>query len=118
MATYYYALQVYAGLDTESEPHVKSLYRNPPNNVIDHVIRHVMDKEDGDWPDDIKEAVKLLKQYHDMLTDFNQAQVLQGLGRGLLFILSLLNFGSVNLLWTSVGVKYHMYVIKTFLFQG
>lgn len=36
----------------------------------------------SDWPEELQKLINQLHVYNERLTDFTQAQVLQGLGRG------------------------------------
>lgn len=36
----------------------------------------------SDWPEELQQLIGQLRLYNERLTDFTQAQVLQGLGRG------------------------------------
>ena len=44
------------------------------------VTKHVSQR--SDWPDDLGDLIGQLLVYNERMTDFTQAQVLQGLGRG------------------------------------
>ena len=50
--------------------------------VIEKVVGHVTDSKPSDWPEGVSDLVNRLQKYQELLTDFTQAQVLQGLGRG------------------------------------
>ncbi|KAL6485773.1 hypothetical protein MHYP_G00051650, partial [Metynnis hypsauchen] len=54
-----------------------------PRDLIRLVTKHVADHEGHDWADEELEAlIGQLQLYSERLTDFTQAQVLKGLGRG------------------------------------
>ncbi|XP_064620288.1 NBAS subunit of NRZ tethering complex-like [Lineus longissimus] len=82
LAAYYYALQVYNILQPYNEPRWNSLYTQPPAKVIQGVIKLVTRNKKDEWSPDVKELIPNLLKYHDLLSDFTQAQILQGLGRG------------------------------------
>ena len=83
LATYFYSLQIYSRLSPPARPQpASSLYQHNPSNVIQNVINHVTQTDQSHWPEGVEELVERLKYYHELMTDFNQAQVLQGLGKG------------------------------------
>lgn len=51
-----------------------------PKELIRLVTQHVA--EYSGWPEELQGLIKQLHVYNERLTDFTQAQVLQGLGRG------------------------------------
>ncbi|CDQ98350.1 unnamed protein product [Oncorhynchus mykiss] len=51
-----------------------------PKELIRLVTQHVT--AHSDWPADVEELIGQLQVYNERLTDLTQAQVLQGLGRG------------------------------------
>lgn len=54
-----------------------------PRELIRLVTKHVTDHAGRDWVNEELEAlIGQLRLYSERLTDFTQAQVLQGLGRG------------------------------------
>ncbi|XP_030627151.1 NBAS subunit of NRZ tethering complex [Chanos chanos] len=83
LAAYYYAVQIYSRLAPCFKDKCHALYRADPRELIRQVTKHVTDNEDYDWPDEeLRALIGQLRVYSDRLTDFTQAQVLQGLGRG------------------------------------
>lgn len=50
--------------------------------LIQLVTKHVMDHDIVAWPEELEKLIGQLHLYNERLTDFTQAQVLQGLGRG------------------------------------
>lgn len=46
------------------------------------VTKHVSQPASADWPDEIATLIKHLRYYNERLLDFTQAQILQGLGKG------------------------------------
>ena len=51
-----------------------------PKELIRLVTKHVSQR--SDWPEDLGDLIGQLLVYNERMTDFTQAQVLQGLGRG------------------------------------
>jgi uncharacterized protein YihD (DUF1040 family) len=51
-----------------------------PKELIRLVTQHV--SQHSDWPEDLGDMIGQLLVYNERMTDFTQAQVLQGLGRG------------------------------------
>ena len=51
-------------------------------DVIERVVNYVSTTNTKDWPQGLEILVSSLQKYQELLTDFTQAQVLQGLGRG------------------------------------
>lgn len=51
-----------------------------PKELIRLVTQHVSSY--SDWPEELQKLISQLHVYNERLTDFTQAQVLQGLGRG------------------------------------
>ncbi|XP_045068836.1 neuroblastoma-amplified sequence, partial [Coregonus clupeaformis] len=80
LAAYYYSLQIYNHLVPCLKNHRHPLYRADPKELIRLVTQHVT--AHSDWPADVEELIGQLQVYNDRLTDLTQAQVLQGLGRG------------------------------------
>ncbi|KAJ8008712.1 hypothetical protein DPEC_G00081260 [Dallia pectoralis] len=80
LAAFYYSLQIYTRLAPclKDKPH--PLYRADPKELIRLVTQHVMAY--SDWPADVELLIGQLQMYNERLTDLTQAQVLQGLGRG------------------------------------
>ncbi|KAA0708511.1 Neuroblastoma-amplified sequence [Triplophysa tibetana] len=83
LATYYYSLQIYSRLAPCFKDKCSPLYRADPRELIRLVTKHVTDHAGRDWVNEELEAlIAHLRLYSERLTDFTQAQVLQGLGRG------------------------------------
>ncbi|XP_077167102.1 NBAS subunit of NRZ tethering complex isoform X2 [Paroedura picta] len=82
LASYYYSLQIYARLAPCFKDKCHPLYRADPNELIQLVTEHVTRKSCADWPDEIATLTKHLQYYNERLLDFTQAQLLQGLGKG------------------------------------
>ncbi|KAI4898258.1 hypothetical protein NFI96_033076, partial [Prochilodus magdalenae] len=83
LAAYYYSLQIYSRLAPCFKDKCSALYRADPRELIRLVTKHVSDHEGRDWADKELEAlIGQLRLYSERLTDFTQAQVLLGLGRG------------------------------------
>lgn len=58
------------------------LLQADPKELIQMVSRHVTRYGYEAWPEDIVSLTKQLHYYNERLLDFTQAQVLQGLGKG------------------------------------
>ncbi|KAI7799761.1 putative neuroblastoma-amplified sequence [Triplophysa rosa] len=83
LAAYYYSLQIYSRLAPCFKDKCSPLYRADPRELIRLVTKHVTDHAGSDWVNEELEAlIGQLRLYSERLTDFTQAQVLQGLGRG------------------------------------
>lgn len=83
LAAYYYSLQIYSRLAPCFKDKCSALYRADPKELIHLVTKHVTDHEGHDWADEeLKALIGQLRLYSERLTDFTQAQVLRGLGRG------------------------------------
>ncbi|XP_036405464.1 neuroblastoma-amplified sequence isoform X2 [Megalops cyprinoides] len=82
LAAYYYALQIYARLAPCFKDKCHTLYRADPKELIKLVTKHVTDNEEAVWPEELEQLIAQLHLYNERLTDFTQAQILQGLGRG------------------------------------
>ncbi|KAM9782609.1 NBAS subunit of NRZ tethering complex [Neosynchiropus ocellatus] len=80
LASYYYSLQIYTRLMPCFENKNHALYQSDPKELIRLVTQHVSSY--SNWPEDLQKLITQLKVYNERLTDFTQAQVLQGLGRG------------------------------------
>ncbi|XP_051501521.1 NBAS subunit of NRZ tethering complex-like isoform X3 [Myxocyprinus asiaticus] len=84
LAAYYYSLQIYSRLAPCFKDKCSPLYRADPRALIRLVTKHVTDHAGCDWLDEELEAlIGQLRLYSERLTDFTQAQILQGLGRGI-----------------------------------
>nr|XP_046229839.1 neuroblastoma-amplified sequence isoform X2 [Scatophagus argus] len=80
LAAYYYSLQIYSHLTPCFRNKNHTLYQADPKELIRLVTQHV--SAYSDWPEDLQKLISQLHVYNERLTDFTQAQVLQGLGRG------------------------------------
>ncbi|XP_063079339.1 NBAS subunit of NRZ tethering complex [Engraulis encrasicolus] len=84
LAAYYYSLQIYSRLAPCFKNTQHPLYRADPKELIRLVSQHVSEQEpDAGWPvEEMGVLIDQLRAYSERLADFVQAQVLQGLGRG------------------------------------
>ncbi|XP_006910303.1 neuroblastoma-amplified sequence isoform X1 [Pteropus alecto] len=82
LAAYYYSLQIYAQLAPCFRDKCHPLYRADPKELIKMVTRHVTRYGYEAWPEDLVALTKQLHYYNERLLDFTQAQVLQGLRKG------------------------------------
>lgn len=83
LAAYYYSLQIYSRLVPCFKDECSPLYRANPKDLIRLVTDHVTEHQGAEWADEELEAlIGQLQLYSERLTDFTQAQVLKGLGRG------------------------------------
>uniref|UniRef100_A0A8C6NXV8 NBAS subunit of NRZ tethering complex n=1 Tax=Nothobranchius furzeri TaxID=105023 RepID=A0A8C6NXV8_NOTFU len=80
LAAYYYCLQIYSRLIPCFKDKNHTLYQADPKELIRLVTQHVASY--SDWPEELQKLISQLHVYNGRLTDFTQAQVLQGLGRG------------------------------------
>ncbi|XP_034755435.1 neuroblastoma-amplified sequence isoform X2 [Etheostoma cragini] len=80
LAAYYYSLQIYSLLIPCIKDKNHTLYQADPKELIRLVTQHV--SAYSDWPEELQKLISQLRVYNERLTDFTQAQVLQGLGRG------------------------------------
>uniref|UniRef100_A0A673CVY3 NBAS subunit of NRZ tethering complex n=1 Tax=Sphaeramia orbicularis TaxID=375764 RepID=A0A673CVY3_9TELE len=80
LAAYYYSLQIYSHLVPCFKDKNHTLYQADPKEMIRLVTQHV--SAYSDWPEELQKLINQLHVYNERLTDFTQAQVLQGLGRG------------------------------------
>ncbi|KAM9354661.1 LOW QUALITY PROTEIN: NBAS subunit of NRZ tethering complex [Pholidichthys leucotaenia] len=80
LAAYYYSLQIYARLSPCFKDKNHTLYQADPKELIRLVTHHVSSYPD--WPEELQKPISQLHIYNERLKDFTQAQVLQGLGRG------------------------------------
>uniref|UniRef100_A0AAY5KHE6 Neuroblastoma-amplified sequence N-terminal domain-containing protein n=1 Tax=Esox lucius TaxID=8010 RepID=A0AAY5KHE6_ESOLU len=80
LAAFYYSLQIYTRLAPCFKDRTHPLYRVDPKELIRLVTQHVT--AHSDWPADVELLIGQLQVYNERLTDLTQAQVLQGLGRG------------------------------------
>ncbi|XP_052559282.1 NBAS subunit of NRZ tethering complex isoform X2 [Tympanuchus pallidicinctus] len=82
LASYYYSLQIYARLAPCFKDKCHPLYRADPEELIKMVTQHVTQYACADWPEEIATLINQLHYYNERLLDFTQAQILQGLGKG------------------------------------
>ncbi|CAO2605019.1 NBAS subunit of NRZ tethering complex [Lemmus lemmus] len=82
LAAYYYSLQIYARLAPCFRDKCHPLYRVDPKMLIKMVTRHVALHGHEAWPEDLVLLTKQLHYYNERLLDFTQAQLLQGLRKG------------------------------------
>ncbi|XP_015850989.2 NBAS subunit of NRZ tethering complex isoform X1 [Peromyscus maniculatus bairdii] len=82
LAAYYYSLQIYARLAPCFRDKCHPLYRANPKELIKMVTRHVARHGHEAWPEDLVSLIKQLHYYNERLLDFTQAQLLQGLRKG------------------------------------
>uniref|UniRef100_G3PAX7 NBAS subunit of NRZ tethering complex n=1 Tax=Gasterosteus aculeatus aculeatus TaxID=481459 RepID=G3PAX7_GASAC len=80
LAAYYYSLQIYSLLTPCFKDKKHTLYQADPKELIRLVTLHV--SAYSDWPEELQKMIGQLHVYNERLRDFTQAQVLQGLGRG------------------------------------
>ncbi|XP_063110384.1 NBAS subunit of NRZ tethering complex isoform X3 [Cavia porcellus] len=82
LAVYYYSLQIYAHLAPGFSDKCHPLYRADPKEVIGMVTRHVTHCGLKAWPEALAPLTAQLHHYNEQLLDLTQAQLLQGLGKG------------------------------------
>uniref|UniRef100_E1BFA8 NBAS subunit of NRZ tethering complex n=1 Tax=Bos taurus TaxID=9913 RepID=E1BFA8_BOVIN len=82
LAAYYYSLQIYAQLAPCFRDKCHPLYRADPKELIKMVSRHVTLYGHEAWPEELAALTKQLHYYNERLLDFTQAQILQGLRKG------------------------------------
>ncbi|XP_052042051.1 NBAS subunit of NRZ tethering complex isoform X3 [Apodemus sylvaticus] len=82
LAAYYYSLQIYARLAPCFRDTCHPLYRVDPKELIKMVTRHVAQHGHEAWPEDLLSLTRQLHYYNERLLDFTQAQLLQGLRKG------------------------------------
>ncbi|KAJ1149646.1 hypothetical protein NDU88_002451 [Pleurodeles waltl] len=82
LAAYYYSLQIYAHLAPCFKDKCHPLYRADPKDLIKMVTKHVSEYANADWPEELVALIEQLQYYNEQLMDFTQAQILQGLGKG------------------------------------
>ncbi|XP_067884632.1 NBAS subunit of NRZ tethering complex [Heterodontus francisci] len=81
-AGYYYALQIYVRLSPCFKDNCHPLYKADPKEVIKMVTKYVTENADFSWSEEVQALIHHLNYYNELLTDFTQAQTLQGLGKG------------------------------------
>uniref|UniRef100_A0A8C6IHR8 Neuroblastoma amplified sequence n=1 Tax=Mus spicilegus TaxID=10103 RepID=A0A8C6IHR8_MUSSI len=82
LAAYYYSLQIYARLAPCFRDKCHPLYRVDPKELIKMVTSHVAQHGHEAWPEDLLSLTRQLHYYNERLLDFTQAQLLQGLRKG------------------------------------
>ncbi|XP_023558187.1 neuroblastoma-amplified sequence isoform X2 [Octodon degus] len=82
LAAYYYSLQIYARLAPCFSDKCHPLYRADPKELIRMVTSHVTRHGHEAWPEDLVSLTEQLHYYNERLLDLTQAQLLQGLGKG------------------------------------
>ncbi|XP_007471273.1 PREDICTED: neuroblastoma-amplified sequence [Lipotes vexillifer] len=82
LAAYYYSLQIYARLAPCFRDKCHPLYRADPKELIRMVTRHVTRYGPEAWPEELAALTEQLQYYNERLLDFTQAQILQGLRKG------------------------------------
>ncbi|KAM5262785.1 NBAS subunit of NRZ tethering complex [Ctenodactylus gundi] len=82
LAAYYYSLQIYARLAPCFTDRCHPLYRADPKELIKMVSRYVTLHGHEAWPEDLVSLTKQLHYYNERLLDLTQAQLLQGLRKG------------------------------------
>uniref|UniRef100_A0A8C0W816 Neuroblastoma-amplified sequence n=1 Tax=Castor canadensis TaxID=51338 RepID=A0A8C0W816_CASCN len=82
LSSYYYSLQIYARLTPCFRDKCHPLYMADPKELIKMVTRHVTGHGHEAWPEDLVSLTKQLHYYNERLLDFTQAQLLQGLRKG------------------------------------
>ncbi|XP_063771451.1 NBAS subunit of NRZ tethering complex isoform X2 [Pseudophryne corroboree] len=82
LAAYYYSLQIYAHLAPCFKDKCHPLYRADPNVLVRMVTSYVSDYANANWPIELLPLIEQLHYYNERLVDFTQAQILQGLGKG------------------------------------
>ncbi|XP_051908566.1 NBAS subunit of NRZ tethering complex isoform X1 [Hippocampus zosterae] len=80
LAAYYYSLHIYSRLQPCFKDKKHTLYQADPKELIRLVTQHV--SAYSGWPEDLQKLIVQLQTYNERLSDYTQAQVLQGLGRG------------------------------------
>ncbi|XP_053317315.1 NBAS subunit of NRZ tethering complex [Spea bombifrons] len=82
LAAYYYSLQIYAHLAPCLKDKCHPLYRADPKELIQMVTKYVSDYANANWPVELVTLIEQLHYYNERLVDLTQAQILQGLGKG------------------------------------
>ncbi|KAM4772461.1 NBAS subunit of NRZ tethering complex [Rhinophrynus dorsalis] len=82
LAAYYYSLQIYAHLAPCFKDKCHPLYRADPKDLIKLVTKYVSDYANSNWPMELSTLIEHLHYYNERLVDLTQAQILQGLGKG------------------------------------
>ncbi|XP_053565639.1 NBAS subunit of NRZ tethering complex isoform X2 [Bombina bombina] len=82
LAAYYYSLQIYAHLAPCFKDECHPLYRADPKELIKLVTQYLSDYANTNWPTELVPLIEQLRYYNDRLADFTQAQILQGLAKG------------------------------------
>ncbi|XP_027711429.1 neuroblastoma-amplified sequence isoform X1 [Vombatus ursinus] len=82
LAAYYYSLQIYSHLVPCFQDRCHPLYRADPSELVQLVTEHVSHPDGRAWSEDVGVLVQHLGFYHERLQDLTQAQLLQGLRKG------------------------------------
>ncbi|XP_050999438.1 NBAS subunit of NRZ tethering complex [Acomys russatus] len=82
LAAYYYSLQIYSRLAPCFRDKCHPLYRVDPKELIKMITRHVSRHGHEAWPEELLSLTQQLHYYNERLLDFTQAQLLQGLRKG------------------------------------
>ena len=61
-------------------------YEHNPSILIHHVMQHVTTMKQSDWPDPCQPFIQMLNKYKQKLDDRLQAQTLENLGLGILWM--------------------------------
>ncbi|XP_078503905.1 NBAS subunit of NRZ tethering complex isoform X2 [Lissotriton helveticus] len=67
---------------TLSLAYLLALPQADPKDLIKMVTKHVSEYANADWPEELVALIEQLHYYNEQLMDFTQAQILQGLGKG------------------------------------
>ncbi|XP_048583516.1 NBAS subunit of NRZ tethering complex isoform X2 [Nematostella vectensis] len=82
VAAYCYALDLYSRLNPDLRKHQPAVFTHKPTDVIEHVVRFVIDGVPSEWSEELHALSTCLLQWYNQMADFSQAQLLQSLGRG------------------------------------
>ena len=82
-AAYYYAIQLYSSQNNMISPSSSPVYLMEPKCLIDHVLKEVENNEHLPR----NEFAERLLSYLQTLADIQQAEMLQGLGKGRMIIM-------------------------------
>lgn len=82
LSAYFYAVQIYSILSPCVGGERAPLYDHAPSEVIQKVTQYVTHTCKASRPEGVQVLVDKFNLYTELLEDYNQAKVLQGLGRG------------------------------------
>uniref|UniRef100_A0A7N4P366 NBAS subunit of NRZ tethering complex n=1 Tax=Sarcophilus harrisii TaxID=9305 RepID=A0A7N4P366_SARHA len=82
LAALYYSLHIYSLLLPCFKDSCHPLYRADPSELIRTVTEYVSGLDGRAWPEELAGLVQQLAFYHERLLDLTQAQLLQGLRKG------------------------------------